>query len=199
MAAPLALPDIHVTGAIHHWIQVRGDSNYYYLGTAEITPQMQRHKSRQVVMNDIWGKSLAAQKTYDGESATISCLLTRFSRTTWDILLRSGEAGLLNVAGYAGTETRISRGHRVFGLSDFHLWQVFDFALFPTVASANLELGWYWPQVTLEDHDTVAAGTQGEKLLLVMDAQPSFAGVTSGHALYYNDAAHFPADVLVPQ
>lgn len=198
MAAP-SYPDIHVTGAIHHYIQVPGDSNIWYLGTAEISPVMQRHKNFQYVLNDIWGKTLPAQKTYDGEAATVSVLLTRFSRTAWDRVLRSGEASLLNVAGYSGFETRISRGHGVFGRSSFRLWQVFDFALFPTVASYGLELGWYWPQVTVEDHDTVAAGTQAEKLLMVFDSQPLFGGATGGHLLYKNDAASFPADVLVPQ
>lgn len=197
--AAASFPDVHVTGAVHHYVQVRGDSNIWYLGTAEVTPQMQRHKYRQRVLNDMWGKSLPAQKTYDGESAVVSVLLTRFSREAWDVVLRSGEAALLNPVGLAGAETRISRGHGVFGRSDFQLWQVFDFYNFPTVASTGLEIGWYWPRVTLEDHDTVACGTQGEKLMMVFDCQPLFLGATAGHVLYSNSPADFPAAVLVPQ
>lgn len=208
MAAAASFPDIHVTGAVHHWVQVRGDTNQWYLGTAEITPQMQRKKVYQNVLNDIWGKTLPAQRTYDGESALVSTLLTRFSRTAWDMILRSGEAAGVTAAGLPGVETRISRGHGIFGRSDFRLWQVFEFALFPTVASANLEIGWYWPQVTLQDHDTVAAGTQAEKLMLVFDCQPRWlvqaspntvSGYERGWQLYSNDPADFPADILVPQ
>jgi hypothetical protein len=198
MAAP-SFPDVHVTGAVHHYIQVRGDTNIYYLGTAEITPQMQREKVYQNVLNDIGGKTLPFQKTYDGEHALVSVLLTRFSRTAWDFLLRSGEASGVTMPGFSGVETRISRGHAVYGRSDFKLWQVFDFALFPQVASANLEIGWAWPQVVLQDHDTMAAGTQAEKLMLVFDCQAQWLGAGNGFALYTNDPADFPADVLVPQ
>lgn len=200
-------PDIHVTGAVHHYVRMRSSDSIYYLGTAEITPQMQRSKNYQRVLNDWWGKTLPAQRTYDGESAIVSTLLTRFSKSAWAAILMAGSASLV-VSGGGGTETRISRGHAVFGRSDFELWQVFDFALFPTVASYGLEIGWYWPQVTLENHDTVAAGTQAEKLLLVFDCQPkripqaSFSAVTGnecGFVLHSNAVGNFPADVLVPQ
>ena len=206
--ASQSFPDIHVTGAVHHYIQVRGEDSVWYLGTAEITPQMQRTKYAQRVLNDWWGKTLPAQSTYDGESAVVSVLLTRYSKTAWGRILRAGEGSLVTLSGYGGTETRLSRGHGMFGRSDFQMWQVYDFALFPTVASANLELGWYWPQVTLSNHDTVAAGTQAEKLLLVFDCQPkripqaSFSSVSGnelGFTLYRNDNDAFPASVLVPQ
>lgn len=206
--ASQSFPDIHVTGAVHHYIQVRGDDNIWYLGTAEITPQMQRQKFAQRVLNDWWGKTLPAQRTYDGESAVVSTLLTRFSKLAYDRLKRAGEASLVTISGAGGTETRLSRGHAMFGRSDFQMWQVFDFALFPTVASYGLELGWYWPQVTMENHDTVAAGTQAEKLMLVFDCQPkripqasfnSVSGNELGFTLYRNDNAAFPAAVLVPQ
>ena len=206
--AAQSFPDIHVTGAVHHYIQVRSDPNIWYLGTAEVSPQMQREKVYQRVLNDWWGKTLPAQRTYDGESAIVSVLLTRFSKAAYDRLKRAGEASLVTLQGFGGVETRLSRGHGVFGRSDFQLWQVYDFALFPTVASAGLELGWYWPQVTLEDHDTLAAGTQAEKLMLVFDCQPkripqasfsSIQGNEDGFTLYRNDNAAFPDAVLVPQ
>lgn len=201
--AVTSYPDIHVTGAIHHYTRRRGGGGIYYLGTCEITPQMQRQRFVQRTLNDWWGKTLPAQKTYDGEMATISTLLTRFSKTAYWNTVNAGAAALVTDGTTYGNETRLSRGHGVFGRSDFELWQVYDFALFPTVASANLEIGWYWPQCTLENHDTVAAGTQGEKLLLVIEATPVRLASTDanpyGFVLHSADPTLFPADVLVPQ
>ena len=98
----------------------------------------------------------------------------------------------------------------MYGQLTFELWQVFDFALNPAGATPGLEIGWYWPQVQLLEHNTVKAGTQGEGLLCVFDCTPqyqpqaSFSTVNDannerGWLLYSCDPIDFPDAVLTPQ
>lgn len=216
MPAVPSFPDVWVTGAVHHYVRIPGDAEPFYLGTAEVTPQVQNAKYRQPVFNDIGGKTLPFQKTYDGEASRVSVLLTRHSRTAWERALVAGAnsdpVGLLGKANpVSGTEGRWSRGHLVYGQSSFELWQVFDNSLNPNFPQADfLELGRYWPLVTLENHDLVAQGTQAEKLLMVFDCQPKWVTQASsgqvnaaanerGWVLFRFDAAAFPDSVKVPQ
>lgn len=208
MAVP-SFPDVHVTGPVQHFIRAGGASGQiYFLGTCEVTPQMQRRKYKSDVKNDIAGNQLPFQRTYDGEAAMVSALLNRYSKDAWTEILLAGlsSGNVIN----PGNETRWSRGHLVFGQSTFELWQVYDNFFNPMGSSANLEIGWYWPQVELLDHNTIAAGTRDEKLLLVFDCTPYWIPQANHYAvnsslnergwvLYTNDPFDFPADVRVPQ
>lgn len=197
--AAASFPDVHVTGPVQHYVRVpTSDNLIYFLGTAEVTPQMQRRRYYQNVMNDLAGKTLPFQKTYDGEAATVSVALTRYSKEAWAAILDAGHTRALTSGN--GRETRWSRGAPVYGQLTIELWQVYDNVFNPAGASAGLEIGWYWPQVTLVQHDTIAAGTQAEKLLLVFDCTPewNFDG-DRGWVLYENNPAYFPNDVRVPQ
>lgn len=195
MAAP-SFPDVTVSGAVHHYVKTYYGTTWY-LGTAEVTPQVQVAKYRQLVHNDIAGKTLPIQKTYDGEAAQVSVLLTRFSELAYDAILNSGfAAGLTPVA---GSESRWSRGALSYGQEDFQLWQVFENFFNPV--PQGVEIGRYWPRVTLESHDYVALGTQAKKLMLVFDCQPLWLPYTTrGWMLYdWQDNANFPNDVRTPQ
>ncbi len=206
MAVP-SFPQVHVTGVVHHYIKTNGDS-IYYLGTAEVTPQMQIRRYRQNVMNDRAGKTLAYQKTWDGEAAVVSVLLTNFSKFAEAAMQESGRTAGVQVQ--PGEETRWARGSPVYGNSTFQLWQVYDNFFNPFGTSAGLEIGWYWPQVELLQRDTVKAGTQGEGLLCVFDCTPylipqaspssvNAAANERGYMLFSQQAGFFPADVQVPQ
>lgn len=198
MATP-SFPDVHVTGAVHHYIRTGGDGNpIYYLGTAEVTPQMQIRRYRQSVMNDIAGKTLPLQKTYDGDAATVSCLLTRFSKAALRVLAESGRGAGVHLS--PGEESRWSRGSLVYGKSAFELWQVYDDFLNPNGTTVGLEIGFYWPQVELLQNDKIKVGTQGEGDLCVFDCTPYwFQFGDRGWTLYSHDENLFPADVRVPQ
>lgn len=73
-----------------------------------------------------------------------------------------------------GQESRWSRGQYAFGNRDFELWQVFEYALFKHTITPGLEIGWYWPQVLLNEATVVEAGTQAEKQLVVVEAHPLY-------------------------
>jgi hypothetical protein len=207
MALP-SFPSINVSGVVHHYVRITsvgGSQEIYALGQAEVTPQMTRLKHKQRVMNDIAGKTLPFQKTYDGEDARVSVLLSRFSNLAWGALLEQDESlgGLIPIA---GQESRWARGSLVYGQTSFELWQVYDnfFAPAGVDVGENLEIGWYWPQVEIVEHDTIAAGTQAEKLMLVFECTAYWIdyedtsgdyGPPGGWLLYSNNPAFFPAAV----
>jgi len=172
MAVP-SYPSVHVTGAVHHYIQTLESSDIYYLGTAEVTPQMQVRAYSSKTMNDRAGRTLPIQKHWDGEAATVSVLLTYFSKFSEEALQRRGVAAGIQLA--AGKESRWARGSAIYGKATFKLWQVYDNYFNPAGTSEGLEIGWYWPQVELLQRDTVKCGAQGEGLLLVMDCTPQLA------------------------
>lgn len=206
MAVP-SFPEVHVTGPVHHYIQAIG-GDIWYLGTAEVTPQMQIRRYRQNAMNDVAGKTLPLQKTWDGEAAVVSVLLTNFSKYAEEELQGSGRAG--GIHGAVGQETRWARGSLIYGKATFKLWQVYDNFFNPFGTSTGLEIGWYWPQVEMLQRDTVKAGSQSEGLLCVFDCTPyripqaspnavNTAQNERGWFLYSQSATYFPADVQVPQ
>lgn len=206
-----AFPAYHVTGAIYHWVRVKGDANFYFLGTAEVTPQMQVRRYRQDVPNDEHGKSLPGQRTRDGQAAKVAVILSRWSKWTWEKIQTSAAAVGLDFLD--GSEGRWSRGGLVFGQEDFELWQVYDNALNPfgpNRATYGIELGRYWPSVMFDEDNQPQAGTQVERKMFVFDCQPKRVPQASvsvvndaanerGWVLYSVQDAAFPADVLVPQ
>lgn len=215
--AVASFPEVHVTGPVHHYVQTL-TGVVRYLGTAEVTPQMQIRRYTSKTMNDIAGRTLPLQKHWDGEAATVSVLLTQFSKFAEESLQESGRTRGLQVG--PGEETRWARGAAVYGQATFKLWQVYDNFFNPNGASTGLEIGWFWPQVELVQRDTVKAGAQGEGLLLVFDCTPyripqaSASTVNAsanerGWVLYTQDSTAtwsgnpqnlaFPSDVQVPQ
>lgn len=212
--AQASFPEVHVTGAIHAFVlgDLTGETEPFYLGTTEVTPQVQRQRLSSEVMNDIKAKKLPFQKTDDLEEHNISLMLTRFSRSAWDNILSAGVAAgrVLAPGGVpdAGTFTRWTAGGLVYGVRTFQLWLLFENFFNPFGASTGLEIGWYYPQVELLNHDMAAGGTQAEKLLLLMNATPWWIPQTSptaitgnqrGWLLYSNNVTDFPASVQVPQ
>ncbi len=117
-------------------------------------------------------------------------------------------AGLTQVV--PGVANRYQRGALVFGVKTFEFWLVFENYLNPVYRTANQTIGYYFPQVSLAAHTRDTLGTEGEKLLLALDAQPywvpqqslnSVQGNERGWVLYSTDdnTSDFPTDVRVPQ
>lgn len=214
--AVLSLPDYHVTGPVHHYLRSPAAPNQiFYLGTAETTPRVELRPAYQDVMNDIAGRSLPAQRTFDGESAMIGTVLTRFSKSAYAWAL---QAGVMIAPGFEG---RFSRGSLVYntrvpgGLStarntarSFELWLVFENYWNPAYQSPNQTPGYYFPQCVFAQHVRDTLGTAAEKMLLAIDAQPywmpqqsiaNVSGTERAWLLYSTAEADFPVDVRVPQ
>lgn len=183
MASP-SFPSVHVTGPVHHYIQTLNGTDIWYLGTAEVTPQMQLRRYTSKTMNDRAGRTLPFQKHWDGEAATVSTLLTFFSKQAQAEILRSGQAAGIQIK--EGTESRWSRGAAVYGAATFKLWQVFENFDNPNGNSEGLEIGYFWPQVELLQHDEVKVGAQGQGLLLVLDCTPYLIPQASSSSINAN-------------
>lgn len=201
--AVASYPEFHVTGPVHHYIKVPGESYYWYLGTAEVTPKVDHHPFYEETFNSIGGSKVPMQRTEQGEMAVIGVLLNRFSKSAYDKMLTVGAS----VVG-RGHRGRFSRGSLVFGLGSFEMWQLFENSTNAAFRSTDMEMGYYWPQVTLADHTRDRLGTDTEKLLIVCEAYPywvpqsNYNTVASGERtwqLYSTADAAFPNDVRVPQ
>lgn len=169
-----SLPEFHVTGAIHHFIRTPQLEQIMYLGTAEVTPNIEHRIMRADVFNDIGGTGVPMQRTNQGQMAVIGTLLNRFSK--------GAIVALKNLSAQpvaAGQEGRFSRGALVFGPSTFELWLLYEFSTNPTFRSDGLELGRYYPQVDVTGINSPRLGTDVEKCLLVMEAYPYWIPQTS--------------------
>lgn len=208
MAVP-SFPSVNVTGPVHTYLQAAGSTDIWLLGQCEVTPQIQTRVYKGDVKNTIASSTLPFQRTSQGEAATVSCLLTRFSQLAYQVMLESDSTGA-NLIPVQGQETRWNRGSLIFGQKSFQVWQVFDSFFAPPGVDVgeNLPIGYYWPQVEVLDHDIVAAGTLDEKLMIVFDATPlwipygastTWAAGSGGWVLYTQDPAAFPTEVQVPQ
>ena len=197
MAVP-SYPSVHTTGPVHHYVKVGGVT--YYLGTAEVTPQMETRRFYGDIFNDKGGPALPYQRLDHGEAAAIGVLLTYFSYPAYYAMLLAGSDRALRVGPGAGGD--LSRGSLIFGQQTFELWQRFDF-YGTNQATPGLNQGRYWPQVTLAAHKDETTGTSGQKLMLVFDAQPletKRSGNTPGSwTLVRWDDAAFPSEVQAPQ
>ncbi len=61
-------------------------SGPFYLGTCEQMPQDNRNPEYELLMNDISGSKKPLDLAWEGEDATISLVLTRFSHVGWNLL-----------------------------------------------------------------------------------------------------------------
>lgn len=203
-----SLPAFWVTGPVHHFVRIPGDSGVRFLGTAEVTPLVDHRIMRSDTFNDIGGSMVPMQRTHQGEMVVVGTLLNRYSRITMDLLDGIGPT----ITGSAGTETRFSRGGFIFGPRSFELWLKFDNYEDPAYRAAGLNPGLYFPQVDLTGKTRQRLGTDTEKTLLTMECFPywipqsdyrTLSGFERGWQLYGDNPNTFFAgnaeNVFVPQ
>lgn len=210
MAFPAdSAPGIKVTGPVHHFVQITtpyiaasttaaGAGSVFYLGTAEVQPQIKVKKVAIPVKNDIMGRLLPVQQVYQGQMGQIGVALNRFSlRALNEIKVLGGTGGV-----YKGRDYYNSVGMLEFGNLTFRLWQVNGFYNFGTPVTGVSEIppGRYWPNVRLDDEDDQKIGTIDWTKLLVMTAYKlptCTTGLWDG-VLYSEEPADFPTEVRTP-
>jgi hypothetical protein len=211
MAFPAdSAPGIKVTGPVHHFVQIvtpfigasttaAGAGSIFYLGTAEVQPQIKVKKVAIPVKNDIGGRLLPSQNVYQGQMGQIGVALNRFSlRALNEIKVVGGTGGI-----YKGRDYYNAVGALEFDKYTFRLWQVNGFYNWVTpVVSGATEIppGRYWPNVRLDDEDDQKIGTIDWTKLLVMTAYklPTCSSGLWDGVLYSEEAADFPAGVQTP-
>lgn len=210
MAFPAdSAPGIKVTGPVHHFVQVvtpyigggttaAGAGSIFYLGTAEVQPQIKVKKVAIPVKNDIGGRLLPSNNVYQGQMGQIGVALNRLSlRALNEIKVVGGTAGV-----FKGRDYYNAVGALEFDKYTFRLWQVNGFYNWasPVTGASEIPPGRYWPNVRLDDEDDQKIGTIDWTKLLVMTAYKlpiCGSGLWDG-VLYSEEVADFPTDVRTP-
>jgi len=203
-----SFPSFHVTGPIHHFVRPGRSSTIYYLGTAEMSPQMSHQRLKNDIFNAIGGRKVPMNRNEQGEIVSLAVLLNRYSKTAMDA---SRNAGLVGPDGHVledGWRSRWSRGSLVFGQTTLEMWQVFENYFSTNFATPGLEIGRYYPVWDIDKMDIVEADTVDEKLLFVGTAFPLWTGQQSINTVgsldrswkcFSTNPTDFPSDVRVPQ
>lgn len=208
MAFPAdSAPGIKVTGPVHHWIQVytpynngttaAGSGSVFYLGTAEIQPQVTIQRLRIPVKNDIMGRLQPAQTSFQGQMAQIGVALNRLSLPAINELRAAGVYGV-----YKGLNDKYSMGMLEFGNLTFKLWQTYgnyNWATPETDLDA-IPPGRYWPNVLIAQEIDNRTGSIDWNKGFVFEAYSlplCSAGVRTS-VLYSEEPADFPASVQTP-
>ncbi len=202
---PLANSDplFHVTGPVHHYVQLWTPFNngttasnaggIWYLGTAEVRPQVTVKRVRKKIMNDLFGTMLPANMVYQGQFAQIGVALNYFSQSAVNNLRATGVNGVNRGADGSGAV-----GSLEYGVHSFKLWQVYGNYNFS--GGSVIPPGRYWPNVLIADETEQQTGLVDQIKMFVFEAYKLPActtGVRSG-VLYSEDPTDFPSDVRVP-
>lgn len=203
-----SLPGIKVTGPVHHWIQVNTPyiasgtttagytGSIYYLGTAEIQPQVTIQRLRIPVKNDIMGRLQPAQTVYQGQMAQIGVALNRLSLPAINELRASGLYGV-----QLGYNDRWAIGSLEFYNMSFKLWQTYDrYWTGPPTGADQIPPGRYWPCVLINQEIENRTGAIDWTKGFIFDAYsaPTCSGGIRTSKLYSEDPADFPASVQTP-
>lgn len=208
MAINNSFPAFHTTGAVHNYVRVGGFNGatgnpgtrptplgeIWYLGTCETQPVLSIDRKSVPIFNDVGGRSIPVQKTYDGEVGTIGLMLSRFSQAAYGVL----QAPSATTEPEIGKETFLSRGSLLYGKRTFELWQWFSF-FGSDAATPGMQCGFYWPQVELVKHNPEKWGTEGQVLLIQGEATPRFfpknVSLPSRWITRSQNLADFPTEV----
>lgn len=222
MAVQTSNPAIHVTGPVHIFARTPAHSYYtpgetakiWYVGTCETQPQVKHQRMRLDVFNDIGGRKVPFQQIEQGEVGLLGFMLTRFSQTGYNAIVKAGGLdGNGTTTGMGmGSESNLGRGALSLGRTSVELWMLYQFGFgadTPGVAgpstTSGLPRGRYYPSALLGAHEIADSGTAAEKLLLVFNALPIWLGTAGGSAgsparngfrLFSEAEADFPADIV---
>lgn len=111
----------HTVGPVEIYIKQRTNgtlnSGFYYLGTAQSSPEVDRKYAYHAVMNDLGGRLVSSTDCYDGEMHQVSFTLNRFN---WQTVNRLND-GLPGPTITAGGDTATARGRIFRGVDDYQL------------------------------------------------------------------------------
>lgn len=165
----------------------------FFLGTAEEKPEEDLQAQYLPIFNNIGGKMVPFEKSYQGTIGAFTILLNKFSHTILTLLKRMPSNGRMDAGIGAGRESHLSRGRLVQANGDgFELWRANGFfGSLNANAYPDLPPGRYYPcchTVRIFDADQ---GLPDEKALLVIEPQNVYNAADGSFYLYSEDAAKF--------
>lgn len=183
------------TGSVHSFVRFAGGS-ILYLGTCESMPQDQRNPEYEMLMNDISGSKVPLDVAWEGESAQISLVLTRWDENVANVC--ETPPGVAPVAGSwfmrdVGTLMSLEK-------ETTELWLVYTFGsvLANKVAyTANgLHAGRHYPQCVLWSPQLDETGTKPMKRHFMYYAWPRYDPSNFKFTLYDYDFTGITSNLL---
>src|SRR5882672_1487091 len=184
------------TGAVHVFIA----SPYYnagsplYFGTTESMPDDRRQPEYEMLMNDLSGSKVPLDMAWEGESAQISLVMTRWTESVAQGLETKPIPGV----SVSGQWTWNDMGALAAYEGNYlRLWLVYTFgaALANKAAyvqgGAGLRAGRYYPQCVVWAPETEETGTKPMKRHFLFFAWPAIDVQNRRFLLYSTDPAAF--------
>ena len=166
-------------GPIEHYVKFRSGGTFY-LGTATIAPEIERKPAFTDVKNDLGGRVLPFQKSYEGSQHVISTTLNRFDWDTYALLSENDVGG--------GVDEQTDRGTLVLGSQDFELILVNSYAGTGVIPNTYPVGRRYFSCILLGSRESTV-GTRVAEVSLVIEANSLFEAATRKFYLFSDDAA----------
>lgn len=115
----------HTPGPVHAYVRFRGASQFSYLGTCEVSPEVDGDPAYLPVLNDLYSRTKSLDDIYDGQTDTVTGVWNRLDLAVWR-RCRDPQSHSAVLADH-GTDSRLEVGHRVRGIGDFELALVHGF------------------------------------------------------------------------
>ena len=112
-------------GAITIFVRFRGESTPAFLGTCEVSPEVDGENVFLPVLNDLRGRSKPAQKVFDGSAESVTCTLNRVDELVWRRC--KNPVDHVSATNSLGIDGRYEVGRLVMGICDFELFTINDF------------------------------------------------------------------------
>lgn len=187
------MAQLYSTGPAHLFVGAitTGGVTPFYLGTAEVKPQIEIVPQFEPVHNDLGG-AVPFDKSYEGEEAFIGADLNRYNEAVYAGLaarpnsLVPGAIRGLNTALDVGT-LMLTEGKNIV------VWVVFPFFVKAAMRAGGMPAGYRFPGCTVVGPDKLETGTRARKVHLLFHALRQWSPVTGAFLLYDHNVSGLPA------
>jgi hypothetical protein len=178
-----------VSGPVHMFALIPGQSGMLYIGTGERAPKIRLLPEWDAVMNDLGGTKLPFDYLYEGEEALVGVTLTRWNQPVLDILRTR-----TNRAAPPGFTLPTDLGALMVaeGLT-FNLYLFFPFATKAAMAAGGMPAGYHFHYAFLQGPDDLERGTGPNKDQTMFHCVRGFDITTGRMTLYDFSVGAMPA------
>lgn len=172
----------HTTGPVHAMVRFRGATPFFYLGTAQISPEVDGDPAYLPVINSMKSVSKPFQKIYDGRSDAVTVLFNRFDFAVMRRVLDPQSHS--NATADHGSDSAIETGSLVMGTGDFELALLNGFHGTAASGAADLVQGRLYFSAVAGNHREFNAGTREHSIAVRFDCDSARDAVSGDFRLY---------------
>lgn len=177
---------IHTTGAVLHFVKFRGETAWYFLGTAQVAPEVEGDPAYLPVMNDQSGVSKPFAKIFDGHDETVFTVLNRLDHVIFNRL--KDAVSFDNTLANRGIDGRVEQGSLILPgtRGDFDMVFVNDF-YGTAAATADLPMGRRYYSGVLGNFRELKSATREKMVACRFDFSRVYDPTTRQHSLFSED------------